>query len=128
MCMDFPHLFFLILSLLYIIPIPICPTFPLYSVPCFIFHFYACHLFYITFIHLDPIYLIYLHVTFLILLSYFNSFRSIHNISHIHSKFTTLYLISANSISCIPSLHSSVFLLSLLYIIFLLLFSIFPPA
>lgn len=54
----------------------------------------------------------YLHVTTLILLSYFlNFFRSVQDISHIHSEFFTLYLISANGISCIPSPHSSVFLL-----------------
>ena len=121
-CMDLLSFFLPNWKALYIIPIPICPTFPLYSVPCFIFHFYACHFFYVSFLHLDPIYLIYLHVTVLILLSYFlNSFRSVQDTSHIHSKFITLYLISANSISCIPSRYSSVFFISFLYIIFLLL-------
>ena len=125
MCMDLilSYLFFLILSLLYFIPIPICPTFPTYCVPVFIFSF-LCMPFPLCLLPSFRSYLlIYLHVTVLTLVSYWlTSFRSGHDISHIYCKFTTLYLISANSISCIPSPYSSVFFISFLYIIFLLLF------
>jgi hypothetical protein len=65
---------------------------------------------------LDPIYLTYLHVTALILLSCFlRFFRSVQDVSHIHSKFFTLYLISANGISCIPSPYSYYILFTLFH-------------
>lgn len=92
---------------------------------CCMFYFsLLCMPFLLCLLHsFRPYLLIYLHVTVLILLSYFlNFFRSVQDISHIHSKFITLYLISANSISCIPSPYSSVLFISFLYIIYLLLF------
>lgn len=79
------HLFFLILSLFYFIPIPICPTFPLFCAPFLSFHFCACHFSYVSF-HLTLIYLIYLHVIVHIFPSYFcTSFSSVHDTSYMHS-------------------------------------------